>query len=101
MFFFTVWWIVCILQMLFSYGTAYRLTRDGGDSGVALFVWMILMMVASLIPGLGFYLWNKYRDGNDSTSSTYIYRKKPKFVSEANEQQIEKKQGWTNPCDAE
>ena len=43
-------------------GTAYRLTKNGGDNGVSLFGWMLVMGLASLIPGLGIYLWVKYKD---------------------------------------
>ncbi len=42
--------------------TAYRLTKKGGDNGAALLGWLIVLGLASLIPGLGIYLWNKYRD---------------------------------------
>ena len=54
--------IVAAVQVLFGYGTAYRLTKRGGDNGVALVGWMFVMSLASVIPGLGFYLWFKYRD---------------------------------------
>ncbi len=57
-----LWQLTCILQGFFSYGTAYRLTKEGGDNGVALYGWLLVMSLASLIPGLGFYLWHKYRD---------------------------------------
>lgn len=57
-----VLYIVCIVQVFFGYGTAYRLTKAGGDNGVALFGWFFLMSLAAMIPGLGIYLWYKYRD---------------------------------------
>ena len=58
-----VLWSICVtVQTFFGYGTAYRLTKRGGDNGVALFGWFIAMGFAGLIPGLGFYLWRKYRD---------------------------------------
>lgn len=59
---FLLWQLIIIVQGLFSYGTAYRLTRDGGDNGVSLFGWFFVLQFASLIPGLGIYLWFKYRD---------------------------------------
>jgi len=54
--------------MFFSYGTAYRLTKRGGDNGVALYGWIFALSFASLVPGLGFYLWKKYKDEDE-----YIY----------------------------
>jgi len=45
-----------------AYGTAYKLAKNGGDNGVALWGWLLLMQLASVIPGLGIYLWKKYRD---------------------------------------
>ncbi len=57
-----LWEIVTAVQMFFGYGTAYRLTKSGSDNGVSLFGWMIVMGLAAMVPGLGIYLWNKYRD---------------------------------------
>ena len=57
-----LWYIVYIVQIFLGYGTAYRLTKNGGDNGVALFGWLFLMMWAAAIPGLGFYLWHKYKE---------------------------------------
>jgi len=57
-----VWYIILIVQLFFSYGTAYRLTKRGGDNGVALWGWQFVLSLASLIPGLGIYLWIKYRE---------------------------------------
>ena len=57
MFLLILWYIVSIVQIFLSYGTAYRLTKRGGDSGVALFGWLFVLGLASLIPGLGIYLW--------------------------------------------
>ena len=56
-----IWYIAVIVQTFFAYGTAYRLTKKGGDDGVALFGWFFVMELASCIPGLGIYLWFKYR----------------------------------------
>ena len=57
-----LWNLVTVVQSILNYGTAYRLTKKGGDNGVALFGWMLLMGFASVVPGLGFYLWHKYRE---------------------------------------
>lgn len=57
-----VWYILSVVQMFFGYGTAYRLTKRGGDNGVALFGWVFVMGLAAMVPGLGIYLWYKYRD---------------------------------------
>lgn len=57
-----LWQLTVMVQSFFAYGTAYRLTKNGGDNGVSLFGWFFLLELASLIPGLGIYLWFKYRD---------------------------------------
>ena len=57
-----LWYIITAIQVFFGYGTAYRLTRNGGNNGVALFGWMLVIGWASLIPGLGIYLWYRYMD---------------------------------------
>jgi len=57
-----LWQITVALQGILSYGTAYRLTKNGGDNGVALFGWFLALSLASMVPGLGFYLWLRYRD---------------------------------------
>ena len=59
---FIAWYIVMIIQSILSYGTAYRHTKKGGDNGIALFGWMIVFGFASIVPGLGFYLWSKSRE---------------------------------------
>ena len=56
-----LWQITITAQVFLSYGTAYRLTKTGGDNGVSLFGWLFLLSLASLIPGLGIYMWHKYR----------------------------------------
>jgi len=56
-------WLLCnIVQGFMGFGTAYRLTKNGGDNGVALWGWLLLMSLAALIPGLGIYLWIKNKD---------------------------------------
>lgn len=57
-----LWQLTVLVQSFLAYGTAYRLTRDGGDNGVSLFGWLFLMGLVSMVPGLGIYLWYKYRD---------------------------------------
>jgi hypothetical protein len=57
-----LWRIIVIIQNILSFGTAYRLTKNGGDNGVSLFGWMFVLGIASLVPGLGIYLWVKYKD---------------------------------------
>jgi len=56
-----LWYILYFVQLLLGYGTAYRLTRAGGDNGVALFGWMIVTALVALIPGAGIWMWYKYR----------------------------------------
>jgi hypothetical protein len=60
--FLLLWEIITAVQTFFAYGTAYRLTKNGGDNGVSLFGWLFVMSLASIIPGLGLYLWYKYKD---------------------------------------
>ena len=57
-----LWCIIYIFQLFLSFGTAYRLTKNGGDNGVALWGWLLAMGLASAVPGLGIYLWYKNRD---------------------------------------
>jgi hypothetical protein len=57
-----IWQILYAIQLFLSYGTAYRLTKNGGDNGVSLFGWLFVLSLASAIPGLGIYLWDKYKD---------------------------------------
>lgn len=57
-----LWYIVSVVQSFLAFGTAYRLTKNGGDNGVSLWGWMLVLNLASLIPGLGIYLWFKYKD---------------------------------------
>ena len=62
MVFLFLWQVLIAVQVCFGYGTAYRLTKKGGDNGVSLFGWLLVMNLAAIIPGLGIYLWQKYRD---------------------------------------
>lgn len=57
-----LWYIITIVQEFFSYGTAYRLTKSNGDNGVSLFGWILVLSFASMVPGLGIYLWYKYKE---------------------------------------
>ncbi len=57
-----LWYIVSVVQSFLAFGTAYRLTKNGGDNGVSLWGWMLVINLASLIPGLGIYLWFKFKD---------------------------------------
>lgn len=54
---FCIW----IIQAFLNYGTAYRLTSANGRNGVSLFGWWLGLSLASIIPGIGIYLWKKYR----------------------------------------
>ena len=59
----SVLWSICVfIQQFLAYGTAFRLTRDGGGDGISLFGWMLVLGLASLVPGLGVYIWLKNRD---------------------------------------
>ena len=57
-----MWYVMTVVQAFFAYGTAYRRTKAGGDNGVALWGWLLVYGLAATIPGLGIYLWRKYRD---------------------------------------
>ncbi|WP_417060944.1 zinc ribbon domain-containing protein, partial [Ellagibacter isourolithinifaciens] len=54
---FCIW----IIQAFLNYGTAYRLTSANGRNGVSLFGWWLGLSLASIIPGLGIYIWKRYR----------------------------------------
>jgi len=73
-----LWQVLSVVQVFFSYGTAYRLAKTGGDNGVSLYGWLLLMSLASLIPGLGIYLWSKYRyldrEAQYNNGQSYITR---------------------------
>ena len=56
------WFSVMIWQSILGYGTAYRFTKKGGDNGIALFGWVVVFSIAAIVPGLGFYIWHKYRN---------------------------------------
>jgi len=93
-----VWHIITLLQVFFGYGTAYRLTRDGGDNGIFLFGWLFLMSLAALIPGLGFYIWHKNRDGGESGLDSFRKDKKTNWMKDA-ENKNQEKSSWKNPYD--
>ena len=72
--FLIIWYALVIIQVFLGYGTAYRLTKTGGDNGITLFGWILVQSLASLIPGLGIYLWYKYKDLKNNSpypGSTY------------------------------
>ncbi len=54
--------IIVIVQNILGFGTAYRLTKMNGDNGASLFGWLLVMELASMVPGLGIYMWKKYRN---------------------------------------
>ncbi|MCL2444201.1 MAG: hypothetical protein FWD13_12170 [Treponema sp.] len=58
------WYVIFFIQTFMSYGTAYRWTKRGGDNGIALFGWFIVLGFASLIPGLGIALWAGSKNDN-------------------------------------
>ena len=63
------WYIIVLIQVLLNYGTAYRLTKRGSDSGVALWGWLFILNLAASIPGLCIYLWHRYKEENDGIGS--------------------------------
>ena len=58
---YVLWYLIIITQHILSFGTAYRLAKNGGDNGVSLFGWLLVLELASFVPGLGIYLWIRYR----------------------------------------
>ncbi|MCL2670472.1 MAG: hypothetical protein FWF10_00345 [Clostridiales bacterium] len=64
--------IVVFLQTFMAYGSAYRMTKREGDSGVALFLWLFVFNLAATIPGLGIILWKRSKTWE---SPPPIYRK--------------------------
>lgn len=77
MLFLVLWYIITVVQGFLAYGTAYRLTKRGGDNGVALWGWFFVMNLAAMIPGLGIYLWHKYRDGSHGGDKHHTYYGEP------------------------
>lgn len=57
-----LWYLISVVQSFLAFGTAYRLTKNGGDNGVSLWGWLFVLGLASWIPGLGIYIWFKYKD---------------------------------------
>ena len=78
--FYILWAIMFVVQVYFGYGTVYRLTKAGSrDNGVSAFGWMVVITIASAIPGLGLFLWYKYRDlGNEYAPTTL---RRPAYLS--------------------
>ena len=72
-----LWWVCIVVQSYLGLGTAYRLTKAGGDNGVSLFGWMIVTNLVATIPGLGIYLWHKYRDGTNNSNKPTIMQDEP------------------------
>jgi len=62
-----IWYILWMVQGYLGFGTAYRYTKRGGDNGVSLFGWLIVFQLASIIPLLGIYLWDKSKSFNIPT----------------------------------
>ncbi|MCL2699779.1 MAG: hypothetical protein FWE68_05650 [Defluviitaleaceae bacterium] len=60
-----IWYTIMLIQQILGLGTAYRLTKKGGDNGVALFGWLFVCNLAALVPGLGFYMWHRHRIPKD------------------------------------
>ena len=59
---FILWQLTIAVQGYMGYGTAYRLTKANGDNGLSLFGWLLLTNLAALIPGLGVWMWLKFRN---------------------------------------
>ena len=57
-----LWYLISTVQSFLAFGTAYRLTKNGGDNGVSLWGWLLVLGFASWIPGLGVFLWFRYKD---------------------------------------
>ena len=68
-----IWYVMVAIQMFLGYGTAYRLTKTGGDNGITLFGWIMVQGLAALVPGLGIYLWYKYKDLNNNSPYSSVY----------------------------
>ena len=74
------WLIFYAIQYFLAYGTAYRVTKNGGDNGLSLFGWLFVFHLAANVPGLGIFLWYKHRyTGTDFVrqSSSAKYRSIP------------------------
>ena len=57
-----VWFVVASVQMFLAIVTAFRRTKTE-DGDVFRFAWWLMVFVfAALIPGLGYYYWEKNRE---------------------------------------
>ena len=63
------WEALYVVQVLLAYGTAYRRTKRGGDSGVALFGWMLVYSIVAVIPFLGVYLWSRSKNQEQAANA--------------------------------
>ena len=79
-----LWYVCTFVQSLLGIGTAYRLTKGGGDNGVSLWGWLLLMNLAALVPGLGFALWNANRDDTPSPThyNSSYYKPRPNWMQQ-------------------
>ena len=55
-----IWCIIAIVQFFLGFGTAYRCTKKGRDTGVGLFIYVIGFSLAALVPGLGLHYYIKH-----------------------------------------
>jgi len=85
-----------IIQGFLNYGTAYRLTKAGGDNGISLFGWFLLLGLASLIPGLGIYLWSNNRETGDHGSDTGSINQTPDWMNPGKQKNIPVQDGEGN-----
>lgn len=63
------WEALYVVQALLAYGTAYRRTKRGADSGVALFGWMLVYSIVAVIPFLGVYLWSRSKNQEQAANA--------------------------------
>ena len=89
------WYVVWIVQAILGYGTAYRKTKAGGDSGVALFGWMIVFCsLVPIVPGLGFYFWKKSKNEPTQSIPQYAqYQQQPGYQQGQYQQQYQQQPG--------
>jgi hypothetical protein len=66
-----IWYTITFVQIFFAYGTAYRFAKSRGDNGVSLYGWLLVFSLAAMIPGLGIYLWYKYKEDRNPTQRVY------------------------------
>lgn len=92
-----LWFLFYIIQAFLAFGTAYRCTKAGADSGAALFVYLIGFGFAALIPGLGLHYYIKNLAPKIQVVKQTVQPQVVKIVEQAPPQQVYR-QSYAGQC---